>query len=386
MTGRSRYVGDGSPRAAYAWLSRACEPGEHALWAYICSLGAVEVAAQLRAGNAPGRLQQLVGARAGEDLSLRDLATAEHLGARLVTPDDPEWPHEAFRVMGAATAAGELQCVPPLALWIRGNASLVALAERAVAVVGARASTPYGATVAEQIASGLAERGVTVVSGGAFGIDRAAHAAALGVHGATIAVLACGIDRLYPKANAQLLDRIARDGLLLTEWAPGAAPMRHRFLVRNRLIAGLTAGSVVIEAALRSGSRATAARARELGKVVMAVPGPVTSAMSEGCLQMLRDEAALAVGNAAHVLEATGVSGVDLTLFERGPDRPGDDLDPKLRRLLDAVPARRAAPADSIAVVAATSAAETMRSLTVLEIMGLVEQIGGRWRVRRETE
>lgn len=384
MSRQSRYVGDGSPRAAHAWLSRACEPGDHAVWAYVESLGAVEVAAQLAGHDAPERLQRAAGPRACQDLALRDLAAAERIGARLLMPGDDEWPEDLLRTMGAAAAAGEMQCVPPLALWVRGEARLTDLVERAVAIVGARASTPYGDTVTEQIAYGLAECDVTVVSGGAFGIDRAAHAAALAADGATIAVLACGIDRPYPRANARLLDRITTRGLLVSEWAPGSAPMRHRFLVRNRLIAGLTAGTVVVEAALRSGARSTSARAREMGKVVMTVPGPVTSAMSDGCLQMLRDEAALAVGSAAHVLEATGVSGSQLTLFERGPQKPTDLLDPGLSRLLDAVPARRAAPADSIAVVAAASASDTMRGLTVLEMMGLVEQADGRWRVRRE--
>lgn len=383
MSGRSRYVGDGSTRAAYAWLSRACEPGDRAIWAYVESLGAVEVAAQLAHGDAPRRLQELAGPRAREDLAMRDLAVAEQIGARLVIPGDAEWPESTIHAMGAAAAAGETQCVPPLALWLRGAGRLDALVQCAVAVVGARASTPYGDSVAEQIAYGVAERGVTVISGGAFGIDRAAHAAVLAADGATIAALACGIDRLYPKSNSRLLEQVTNHGLLITEWAPGSAPMRHRFLVRNRLIAGLTTGTVVVEAAIRSGARSTAARAREMNKVVMAVPGPVTSAMSDGCLQMLRDEAALAVGTAAHVLEATGVSGTQLTLFERGPDRPGDDLDPVLRRMLDAVPARRAAPADSIAIVAAADAADTMRSLTVLEMMGLVEQVDGRWRLHR---
>lgn len=383
MSGRTGYVGDGSERAAYAWLSRACEPGEHAVWAYVTALGAREVAAQIHGRDAPERIQRLAGPRATEDLAMRDLAAAEQVGARLVIPGDEEWPTDKFLAMGAAAAAGEVLCVPPLAIWVRGQARLAGLVDRAVAVVGARASTPYGNSVAEQIADGIAERGVTVVSGGAIGIDRAAHAAVLAAGGATIAVLACGIDRSYPRGNKLLLDQITGRGLVATEWAPGAAPMRHRFLVRNRLIAGFTSGTVVVEAGMRSGARATASRAREMGKVVMAVPGPVTSAMSDGCLQMLRDEAALAVGTAAHVLEATGVSGAQLLLFERGPERTGDDLGPALRRMLDAVPARRAAPTESIAIVAAASASDTMRSLTVLEMMGYVEQVEGRWRRQR---
>lgn len=376
-------VGDGSRRAALAWLSRACEPGNHALWAYVTALGPVQVAAQLHAGDGPDRLQRAVGARVGQDHCLQDLRQAEQLGARLLIPDDPDWPHEALERMGVAAASGETLCVPPLSLWVRGPGRLDEQLRQAVAIVGARASTAYGNNVAAEISYDLADRAITIVSGGAFGVDRAAHAAALATDGFTIAVLACGIDRLYPASNAQLLQKIASRGLLITEYAPGTAPMRPRFLVRNRLIAGFTSGTLVVEAALRSGARATAARAREMGKVVMAVPGPVTSSMSEGCLQMLREEAALAVGTAAHVLDATGVSGADLALFERGPDRPGDDLDPALRALLEAVPVRRPAGADSIAVVAGAGAADTMRGLTVLEMMGYIEQTDGGWKLLR---
>lgn len=374
-------VGDGSLRAAYAWLSRACEPGNRELWAYVSSLGAVEVAAQLRAGDGPARLQSAVGARISEDRSLPDLQLVRRAGGRLVIPEDDEWPGEVLEPMAAASAGGEVRVVPPLSLWVRGGAPLAAMLNRAVAVVGARASSSYGELVAGEISYGLAERGVTVISGGAFGIDAAAHRAALAANGVTIAVLAGGVDRVYPKGNAHLLDEIARRHALISEFPPGAAPMKQRFLVRNRLIAGLSTGTVVVEAALRSGARSTAARAREMGKAVMVVPGPVTSAASAGCLQMLREESVIAVGSAAHVLDAVGAAGVDLAPFERAPDRVGDDLDPGLKRLLDAVPARRAVPADSIAGVAATSASEALRGLIVLEMMGLIEQHDGRWRL-----
>lgn len=378
-----RPVGDGTPRAAYAWLSRACEPGSRELWAYVESLGPVEVAAQLYAGDGPKRLQNAVGARAGADQSLADLESARAAGARLLIPGDDDWPAEALTGMAAAAAAGEQSCAPPLALWVRGEESLIQLASRAVAIVGARTATAYGEHVAAEIAYGLCERGASVVSGGAFGIDSAAHRAALAADGRTVAVLACGIDRAYPREHARLLEQIARQGLVVTELPPGAAPMRQRFLVRNRIIAGLSAGTVVVEAALRSGARATAGRAREMGKPVMAVPGPVTSAMSAGCLQMLREEAAIAVGSAAHVLDVVGGAGDELAEVERGPGRPIDDLDPGLQRLLDAVPARRAVPPDRIAVVAAASASETMRGLITLEMLDLVENVDGKWRTRR---
>ena len=156
------------------------------------------------------------------------------------------------------------------------------LVDRSVAIVGSRASTAYGEHVAGELGHQLAERGWTVVSGGAFGIDAAAHRGALAAEAPTVAVLACGVDRPYPAAHGALLHRIAETGLLVSEWPPGAAPHRHRFLVRNRLIAALTRGTVVVEAAARSGAQATARRARKLGRQVLVVPGPVTSAMSVG--------------------------------------------------------------------------------------------------------
>ena len=378
-------VGDGSQAAAIAWLSRTIEPGNRDLWAYVAALGPVEVAAQLHAGDGPSRLQSAAGERWSEDRSIADLEAAARCGARLVTPGHPEWPDEVADLMGAAVTAGALQCVPPIGLWVRGPLSLATSLPRSIALVGARAATGYGEFVAADLAAGLVERGVTVVSGGAYGIDGAAHRAALGAGGDTIAVLACGIDRVYPSGNAQLLEQVARDGALVSEWPPGASAMRSRFLVRNRLIAGFTLGTVVVEAALRSGARSTAGRAREVGRVVMTVPGPVTSSSSAGCLQMLRDEGAVAVGSAAHVLEAVALPGLDLAPQERGADRPRDELDPSLQMLLDAVPVRRSAAAETIARAAAIVAADALRGLTILELMGYVEQQEGRWRLVTST-
>ena len=168
-------------------------------------------------------------------------------------------------------------------------------------------------------ARGSPRPGATVVSGAAIGIDGAAHRGALAVDGATVAVLACGVDRVYPAAHATLLERIAATGLVVSEYPPGSVPARHRFLVRNRLIAALGAGTVVVEAALRSGAQRTAADTEALGRLVMAVPGPVTSGPSAGCHQLIRD-GALLVTSADDVLEAVGRLGVDLA---PEPDLPG---------------------------------------------------------------
>ncbi|GAB3298760.1 DNA-processing protein DprA [Epidermidibacterium keratini] len=356
------------------------------MWAYVSAEGAVDVAAQLHAGEGPVVLQRAVGARVGSDDSVRDLHRAERAAVRLLIPGDSDWPGDALWPMQQVAADGDLDCVPPLSLWVRGAGSLPSLLARSIAIVGARASTPYGEQVTHQLAAELAERGVCVVSGGAFGIDAAAHRAALSAGRPTIAVLACGADRAYPKANEALLDRISRDGLLLSEWPPGAAPMRQRFLVRNRLIAGLTAGTVVVEAALRSGARSTASRARDLGKPVMAVPGPVTSAMSAGTLAMLRAGGCIAVGSAAHVLDAIGRIGDDLAPHEAGPSEPIDELDPQTQAVYDAVPLRRASPIESIATVAALAVSDAVAAMSVLELLGLVEVDEGRWRKTRQDQ
>ena len=167
-----------------------------------------------------------------------------------------------------------------------------------------------------------------MVSGAAIGIDGAAHRGALAVDGPTVAVLACGIDRAYPTVHERLITRIAATGLVLSEYPPGCVPARHRFLVRNRLIAGLAEGTLVIEAGLRSGAQRTAADARALGRVLMALPGPVTSGCSAGCHRLIRDGAVL-VTRAEEVLEGIGRIGVDLAP-EPGFDhsRPTDGLDP----------------------------------------------------------
>ncbi len=382
----NRPVGDGSELAAYAWLSRACEPGNRALWAYVAAEGAIEVAAQLYAGDGPATLQRAVGGRAGEDMSQRDLHAAARAGLRLVVPGDDEWPEDAVWPMAQVAADGDCDCVPPLSLWVRGSGRLPELLRRSLAVVGARASTPYGDQTAYQIAAEVAERGVCIVSGGAFGIDAMAHRAALSVGRPTIGVLACGLDRPYPKANEPLLDRVAADGLLVSEWPPGSAPMRQRFLVRNRLIAGLTSATLVVEAALRSGARSTAARARDLAKPVMAVPGPVTSAMSAGTLAMLRGGEVIPVGSAAHVLEAIGRIGDDLAPHEQGPVHEVDALDDGARAVYEAVPLRRASPVENIARVAAIAVPEVVGHLSVLELLGLVEADEGRWRKTNKTK
>jgi DNA processing protein len=382
---------------ARAWLSRAVEPGMIDAWRFVDRLGPVEAVRLIRSGRAPDRILGLVGARAGSDESLTDLRRAERCGARLLVPEDDEWPAYPLHSLTLATAeepdAATEQSdrtkalVPPLALWVRGPGRLDELADRSVAIVGSRASTAYGEHVAGEIGYQLAERGWTVVSGGAFGIDAAAHRGALAAEGPTLAVLACGVDRPYPAGNGALLHRIADNGLLVSEWPPGAAPHQHRFLVRNRIIAALTRGTVVVEAAARSGAMATANRARKLGKQVMAVPGPVTSAMSVGCHELLRgttDEEAGArlVASAAHVLEAVGGIGVDLAKPAERHSDVRDGLSDVARRVLDACPVRTGAAPERLAAIAGCEVLDVLRVLPALELAELVQWTGTGWRLR----
>ncbi len=385
--------GHAGVRRARAWLSRAVEPGVVDFWRFVDHVGPVDGVRLIRSGRAPARILGLVGARARQDESLADLRRAERCGARLVTPEDGEWPVAPLHSLVIATAeesevpreqsARTQALVPPLALWVRGPGRLDELAERSVAVVGSRASTAYGEHVAGELAYQLAERGWTVVSGGAYGIDAAAHRGALAAQGPTIAVLACGVDRAYPAGNTTLLNRIAERWLVLSEWPPGAAPHQHRFLVRNRLIAGLTQGTVVVEAAARSGAVATANRAGTLGKQVMAVPGPVTSAMSVGCHELLRDrESGIGlVSTAAHVLEAVGRLGADLAEPADRPAGRRDGLSDIAVRVLDACPVRRGVSPERLATVAGCDVLDVLRVLPALELAGLVQWTGEGWRV-----
>jgi DNA processing protein len=385
-------------RRARAWLTRAVEPGSVELWRFVESVGPVEAAAALRARSAPPRVQALAGARAGEDSSEEDLWRAERCGGRLVVPEDAEWPAVPLHCL---TLAGHqvptepreqpdrtTALVPPLALWVRGERPLDELVDRSVALVGARASTAYGEHVAAELAHGLGERGWTTVSGGAFGIDAAAHRGALAAEAPTVAVLACGVDRAYPSAHSTLFARVLEKGLLVSEWPPGCAPLRHRFLVRNRLIAALTRGTVVVEAAARSGAQATAHRARDLGKAVMAVPGPVTSAMSVGCHELLRgrdpEGGAVLVTTAAQVVQEVGRLGEDLAAPAERPGTPRDSLSDVARRVLDACPVRTGVPPERLAAVAGCDVLDVLRILPTLELADLVEWTGTGWRVRKD--
>lgn len=355
---------DGERAARVAW-ARLVEPEHRGAAERIGRLGAQEALRTLDLASPLGRqvlprLQQL-------DVR-RDLDLARRAGMRIVVPGDPEWP----------TGVDDLDW-PPLCLWVVGRLDLAEQAARSVAVVGARAATPYGTRQAQELGAGLAERAVTVVSGAAYGIDGAAHRGALGVDGPTVAFTAGGVDRPYPRGHDGLFSQLRRHGLVVSELPPGCAPTKGRFIARNRLIATVTQGTVVVEAGLRSGSSHTANRALEHHRVVCAVPGSVESAVSAGCHQLIRDKDAVLVTDAAEVMEAIGPIG-ELAPEKRGSERPGDDLDPVQSAVFDALPVRRPATVGELAVRAGVDARQVTGALGLLTLAGLSRQEPEGWR------
>lgn len=305
-------------------------------------------------------------------------------GIRLVCPGDPEWPGQL----------ADLENDQPYALWLRGSADLRFSCLRSVAIVGSRAATAYGSYVAAEFAASVAARGLAVVSGGAFGIDAAAHRGALGADGVTVAVLACGVDMAYPTAHAELFDAIAAQGVLASEWPPGRHVSRLRFLVRNRVIAALATGTLVVEASQRSGAVNTARHARDLRRRLMAVPGPVTSDLSAGCHQVIREWAGTLVTSAAEVVEHLSPVGellaaepgtvVQLAGRRQAPTVfPRDLLDQESAKVLDAMPRRGGIGTVRVAQRAGLAPAATATLLGELATGGFVERCDDGWRLRR---
>lgn len=366
---------EGHRRARMAW-ARIAEPEDVMARAMIEVYGfveALEVARRGRAAGVDGVTDRFHARLRVLDVN-RDLAITERLGARVLVPGDAEWPQPVDDLDLA-----------PWALWVHGPLQLNQATARSVAIVGARASTAYGNAAAGEIAAGMADRGFTVVSGAAFGIDAAAHRAALAVGGATIAVLACGLDRSYPVAHTHLLDQIRADGAVVSEMPPGSAPMRTRFLARNRVIAALGAGTVLVEAGLRSGARKTVSDAVALDRPVGAVPGPVTSMVSAGCHEDIRRLKAVLVTDAAEVAELVGRIGEDLAPAKHGEHRPGDELEEVEMRVWQCLPQPRARPlsVDDVMRVAGLDAMEAIGALGRLDLTGRAGRQGAGWVRRR---
>ncbi|KHK97508.1 DNA-binding protein [Microbacterium mangrovi] len=381
----------GAPHRARDDLARVVwaglvEPGDGIAGMLIDTLGAQEalrVAQCARPGAAPPP---------AIDLSPRDwadalarwrprLASASDPGnalrvaaarsIRLVMPGDADWP----------APLDDLGHHRPVCLWVRGDSRrLGGDGNPAVAIVGARAATGYGEHVAGELAADLAGRGLTVVSGGAYGIDGTAHRAALAVGGTTIAVMAGGVDRAYPAGHTALFDEIAATGVVISEVPCGGSPTKWRFLSRNRLIAALTGATVVVEAGVRSGSLNTANHAATLGRPIGAVPGPITSPSSAGCHRLLREYDARCITDARDIVELLDPG----TLFDMGDGASADSAGVRprtddLMRVRDALSTRSRRDVDDVARRSGMSLAEVETRLGLLLIAGEVDRGPDGW-------
>lgn len=304
---------------------------------------------------------------------LRAIAQAYRFGVHLTVPDDDVWPG----------SLSDLGPHGPHALWVRGGLETLATSGSSIALVGARAATGYGEHVAMEASAGLVDRGYTIISGAAYGIDGMAHRAALASSGQTVAVLAGGVDRFYPSGHESLLNRIVDEGAVISEVPCGTAPTKWRFLQRNRIIAALSRATVVLEAGWRSGSLNTAGHALALGRPLGAVPGPVTSAASAGCHRLIRELDAALVTTAAEMAElaplsVAGSEEVPLDIEDSAASRSASQ-DPDAVRVLDALSARSARELSQIAARSGLSIATTQSVLGRLELDGAVRERESGW-------
>ena len=281
-------------------LARAClfsvVEGGHTFWcAEISTHGALAVYNKLlNGGYDPIKYEKLI-TNLRETNGDKILTEIDKHYARLITPDDEDWPEQLNDL-----------AAPPIGLILKGNIN--ALHQPSLAIVGTRNPTSYGARIAGEFAAGFADREWAIVSGGAYGIDSYAHKGALIAEGVTVAVVASGIDINYPAGNTRLVAEICESGAMVTEFMPGHRALPNRFLTRNRLIAALSKATLVVEAAFRSGSLRTARDAAEIFRPVMAIPGPITSPTSEGCHRLIGERAAEIVTSVADAVEFVGAN------------------------------------------------------------------------------
>lgn len=367
--------GEAYARAAWSTL---VEPGDGTAGALVAALGAeraLEVALSERTPHPVGDLsaQDLM---AGRDRwfprrgGVADaLERARKAGVRLLTPVDADWP----------ARSADLGPHGPLCLWTRGDTGLLGVSAPALALVGARASTTYGDFVAAELAAESAAAGMTVVSGGAYGIDGAAHRATVAAGGATVAIMAGGVDRAYPAGHRDLIERIVREGLVVAEVPCGTTPAKFRFLARNRLIAAFSDATVVVEAGWRSGALNTAHHAQMIGRPVGVVPGPVTSAASMGCHRLLRESDATCVTTFAEVRELIG-DAAGFGASGRGDAGARDEAYTGDReRILDALSARSPRTVADVARRAGFGLGEASALLGILELDGAVRRRADGW-------
>lgn len=369
-------VADRFARAAW---SRIAEPGDGDAGRLVAEAGAeralAAVVARIRGEAAPGApaipataLARWRGRVDPSEVQLL-LRQAARFAAALVVPGDEDWP----------TGLDDLGEHAPFALWVRGDRARLRALSRSIALVGARAATAYGEHVAMEAASGLVDRGIAVVSGAAYGIDGAAHRAALASQGTTVAFLAGGVDHFYPAGHDQLLRAIEERGAVVAEVPPGVAPSRWRFLQRNRLIAAATGATVVVEAGWRSGSINTANHASQLGRPIGVVPGPVTSSASAGCHRLLRESEALCVTSAAEMAQLLGEEEASPTGGAQAVSAAATGLSATRMRLLDAMSTRAGRDPDRLSTISGLAPDRVRAELGLLELEGLARRRPSGW-------
>lgn len=371
-------------RAALMLLATLIEPGDAELDDLISQHGPVEAVDRIWSGEVGDRLRRITAPAVATGTSIRVRIEAiqsatDTCGARVIIPGDTEWPphlHDLDRL----DLDGEPHLRPPRCLWVRGNRNLAAVSERAVTITGSRATTEYGKHLADDLAADLSEADWTVVTGGGLGIDRAAATGAMARDGATVAVLAAGVDARYPQPTRSLLDLVAERGLLISEWPPGASAMRHRFLLRGRVLAALTAGTVVVEAAQRSAALSQVRYAVALGRTLMFTPGPVTSAQSVGVHLLARKGwGARLVTSARDVLDDLADDAGSRPIVRQ---RVGfEELPEPQQRLVEVLPRGYRIDTGRLAAAAGCPVEDANEALNALRVAGWVESIDGRWKL-----
>lgn len=375
-------LSDDAVRERYATViwNHVTEPGDGVAGRLVQQVGAVRA---LRAVMAPD-------AATGHDLTAKEFADglkrwvprvapgavavslriAATRGITILTRADDAWPAQL----------NDLREHAPLCLWVRGDPQRLRALTPSVALVGARAATSYGEHVARELSAGLVGAGIPVVSGGAYGIDGAAHHAALASGGLTVALMAGGAERAYPVGHTRLLDDIAEQGVVASEAPCGGVPTKWRFLQRNRLIAALSSATVVVEAGWRSGSLNTAAHAVTLNRPLGAVPGPITSAGSSGTHKLMREFGAQCITSADDIRELLQLSGVRPAAAS-DDDRPVTD---DATRVRDALSMRSWRDAGDVARRAGMAHSDVEVILGLLSLGGEVERQAGAWRRIRQ--
>lgn len=315
------------------------------------------------------------------------LRSCQARGLRWIIPGDDEWPVpladlDFCEPIGTVTGS-------PLGLWVHGGGDLAQLSNHSAGIVGARSCTTYGADIARDLSADLSRSDTTIISGAAYGIDAFAHRGALAVEKPTIAVMAGGVDIAYPRAHTALLERIAQDGCLVSEQPPGHRPLRPRFLARNRIIAAISSGTVIVEAAARSGALNTLNWADQLGRATMAVPGPITSTQSAGTHAAIRDGKAILVTDAETIIdEMTGLADAS-ALHGAEPDRGTttyDQWSQQMRLVFDALDFSRGCDVADIALVAHTSQRRAAQCLETLSASGFAMQTASGWQLMRRAD